>query len=238
MIELRDRWTTEPIFMEMLRRKFHPPNEPREATWAWWSKVPQTKHYAYESEVIDFRGVTLDGRDLTGVSLSGRCLDDLLGRNILYKETGFQGSTVQRADFSGSEFDYAQMSPIYARGAIFKDCKLSRCYLMGIGPRFHPNSPQEPIQGNYSDLRDCDFSNVVADRCGFDRCDFRGARFTNAKFVDCQFDAADLTEVDFEGVSFAGCDFSWTELPDKPEVHALVNQGNNKAVATIKWREC
>jgi uncharacterized protein YjbI with pentapeptide repeats len=200
--------------------------------------VAQRTHYAYDTLVFDFRELILDSKSVGKISLAGSCLDDLLGRNALYKETGFQSSTAQRADFSGSEFDYAQMSPFYARGASFKDCKMTWCYLMGIGPRFHPNNPSEPIPGNFSDLRDCDFSNVVATRCGFDRCDFKGARFTNAKFVDCQFDAADLTEVDFGGVSFEGCDFSWTELPDKTEIRALVNQGNNKALDTIKWCEC
>lgn len=222
--------------MEMLQRKYNPPMESREATRAWWSQVPHTTHYAYESNVLDFRGLNLDGRDLSGISLDGRCLDDYSGCNCLYKETEFQSSTAQRADFSASQFISAQMSPLYARGAIFKDCTLTGCFLMGIGPRFHTTYEGELTKGNFSDFRDCDFTNVVAIRCGFDRCDFRGARFTNAKFVDCCFNESDLTEVDFGGVSFEGCDFSRAELPASAEVHALVEQGNNRALETIRWK--
>lgn len=236
MSDLHIRWTTQSLFMEIFERLLTPPIEQRDDTFAWWSKVPRTTHYAYESEEIDLRGIDLNGRDLTSISLSWSCLDDLQGRDALYKETGFQSSTARQADFSGSEFDHAQMSPFYARGASFKDCEMYVCVMAGIGPRFDPGNPNEPIKGNYSDLRDCDFGNVVATRCHFDRCDFRGARFTNAKFVDCRFDAADLTEVDFEGVSFEGCDFSWTELPDRQEVRALISRGSNRATETIHWR--
>lgn len=236
MSTLCSRWDTEAIFVEMLARTLNPPLESREVTWAWWAKAPKVTHFAYETEIGDFRGLNFNGKNLSYLELTGCCLDEYSGRNALYKETQFQGSTAQRADFSGSEFDYAQMSPFYARGASFKDCKMARSFLMGIGPRFDPRNPSVAIPGNFSDFRDCDFSNLVADNCGFDRCDFRCARFTNAKFVDCRFDAADLTEVDFDGVSFEECDFSCTELPDRPEIRALISRGNNKATETIHWR--
>ena len=129
------------------------------------------------------------------------------------------------------------MSPIYAVGAVFRGCTFDRSFLMGLGPI----SSRDPITGEatpgvMSDLRDCDFRDVVATATGFDRCDFRGADLRGAKFTGCKLLQADMRRTQLADAVFESCDFQSVWLDDLPVVRAAVEGGiHNLRLERIHW---
>ena len=226
--ELRSRWITNPQFQDFLDYKLSFQTEldgkPRRT---WFATAPQFDHPTI-GVAFDLRGVSLENRDLAGCGLESSVLDDGSARGCKFDKILLQGSSADRCDFTGSQFNEAQMSPFYASQAIFRHCIFNSCFLMGIGPRDYTT-------GAFSDLRNCDFTGVDAIKTYFERCDLRETRFTNGQFTHCNFFQSDLRGGEFYKARFSGCNFTEAEFDDLPSLREMVLRGGNLGVERINW---
>jgi uncharacterized protein YjbI with pentapeptide repeats len=207
MNDLEKRWFVEPLFRQLYALIFSPdvvPNGMDLRTW-FMSVAPRTKH-PLDPATLDLRGICLDGLHAGKEHLSG-VIDGGSFRACVFEETGLQSASAAQCDFTGSHFLAAQMSPLYAPHATFKDCVFEHCFVQGWGERGLKDSEGNVLEGSYSDLRDCDFSGVRATQTCFECCDFRGARFVDAQFAQCQFDISDFRGANLERAQFTACEF-------------------------------
>jgi uncharacterized protein YjbI with pentapeptide repeats len=219
MTELQSRWTKDPLFEFIYRMLTDPSVRPDGGmTWEEWyaTRAPRTYH-SIRGESLDCRALNIDGLRI-GAQWLGHVLDDSSAIRCTFDRTEFQSASAQRCNFKGSRFIVAQMSPIYAPDAIFRNCIFDSCFLMGIGPRHFG-------KGAYSNLCRCDFTGARAIDTGFLRCDFRGSCFVNARFTSCDFLEADLRDVDPDGAQFEKCDFGGALIDNSLRV-ILRNGGN------------
>ncbi len=267
--ELMRRWETDPAFKTVMLSIFMDVDEFTKLGYGkpfdWYKSVaPKASHYHFvpyvghdRQESLDCRGMDLHGRNLTNVDLQ-YILDysDLSG--CFLKGTGFQHASARYVDFSGSKFEHVQMSPIFAQGASFRDCVFEGGWLFGHGT-FNNN------QGDFSDLRECDFTNCKINGanishadlsqsnltnarikdCNFALSVFKGANFKDAQFESCNFSGGDPAVypdclVDMRGVNFSGtvfrrCDFSYCQIDDTEQARFVVGRGGNKGIDLIQW---
>lgn len=227
MKNLQTRWAEDPKFQFILKSFMDIALEPVGMSWReWYAAAPKTAHPIL-GELLDCRFLNLT-QQLIGEATMNVVLDNSHMRACTFEKTRFQNASAANCDFTASRFIAAQMSPIYAPGAIFKNCVFDSCFLMGIGPRSYG-------EGAFSDLRGCDFTGTHASKTGFDRCDVRGANLTQARFIGCQFFEADLRDADLTGTAFEGCEFGGVQMNDTAAIRALVQVGNNLEVDQIQW---
>jgi uncharacterized protein YjbI with pentapeptide repeats len=231
MNPLSTRWQTEPEFQMIYKMILDRSDKPAGMDARSWyeTSAPKVPHVTSNGTVLDCRHAKFDGLLITDkADMSWCALDGSSVRGCTFDRTLLQSSLAADCDFTDSRFVKAQMSPFYAPRAIFKDCVFEGGFVMGIGPRHIE-------KGAFSDLRECDFSGVQAKGTGFDRCDFTGAKLRGARFVGCRFDESDLRGVDLSGASFQACDLVDAQMDDTPAAHALVEQGSNLNVDSIRW---
>lgn len=235
MIDLKTRWQSDKYFVKMLNLKLRLESlDSPQLLREWFGSAPKVENYI-GSEDFDFRCVDISGRSLGKVSLAYCVLDGAQASGCDFEHTDFQRSTAQNCDFSNSKFEITQMSPLYAHGSNFGNCQFRSCFAQGVGPRHHTNSEGVPTKGTYSDFRDCNFTNAIAVKTGFDRCDFRNADFTGAAFEDCIFSESDLRGVKFGNTQFVRCDLRMAMVDDTPEWRNALEFDGNLDVDTIVW---
>ncbi|ELT99786.1 hypothetical protein CAPTEDRAFT_202395, partial [Capitella teleta] len=128
MSNLKSRWVDDPQYQFILRSVKDHEIQPVGMTWReWYATAPKAPHPTL-GELLDMRGLHLKNEQI-GKAEFDAVLDGTAD-----------------CDFTGSRFIVAQMSPIYAPEAIFKDCVFESCFLMGIGPRNYS-------KGAFSDLK-------------------------------------------------------------------------------------
>lgn len=227
MSNLESRWVDDPQYQFILRSVKDHEIQPVGMTWReWYATAPKASHPTL-GELLDMRGLHLKNEQI-GKAEFDAVLDGSTLRACTFSRTVFVHASAADCDFTGSRFIVAQMSPIYAPEAIFKDCVFESCFLMGIGPRNYS-------KGAFSDLKRCDFSGVHANKTSFNRCDFRGAKLSRARFTHCEFFEADLRGVDLKGVQFEGCEFGNAQIDDTPDARAVVLGGDNLEFDSIQW---
>jgi len=208
MSDLKKRWFVEPLFRQLYALTVSPDVVPNGMDQRTWFKLvaPRTQHPLDPAD-LDRRGISLDGLHAGEQQLTG-VLDSASFRGCVFDKTGFQSASAAHCDFTGSRFLDAQMSPLYAPHAIFKDCEFEGCFVQGWGERGLKDSEGNVKEGSFSDLRNCDFSGVRAMQTCFDCCDFSGARFVDAQFAQCQFDISDFRGANLDRARFTMCSFS------------------------------
>ncbi len=227
MNELNSRWSNEPQFRLIHQMLLDASIQPTGKTMQeWYITAPKTAH-PVEGESVDARSFAIENCIIRKAWWT-YVLDGSSAKTCTFEGTRFQGASAANCDFTASRFIVAQMSPIYAPDAIFKDCVFESCFLMGIGPR-------NQSKGAFSDLMGCDFSGVRASNTAFGRCDLRGAKLSHAHFIGCEFSEADLRAIDLTGTRFENCEFFGTQMDDTPTVRALVQAGNNLELNAIQW---
>ena len=70
----------------------------------------------------------------------------------------------------------------------------------------------EAVKGNYVDLSETDFSNIVLEGAIFDNVDLTSSSFAEAQMTDVKFVACDLTSVDFTRTKLIECAFNESTL--------------------------
>lgn len=229
MSTLESRWIKDPQYQFILKSFMEPTLEPAGMTWREWYTTAPTAPHPTLGELLDCRGLHLENSQIGEAALDA-VLDGSTLRACTFNHSVFVHASAANCDFTASRFIVAQMSPIYAPGAVFKDCVFESCFLMGIGPRNYS-------KGAFSDLRGGNFTGVQASKTAFNRCDLRGAKLNQAHFVDCEFLEADLRGVDLSGTRFENCEFGGAQMDDTLTVRALVQTGNNLELDTIQWSD-
>lgn len=239
---LQTRWTENSEFIEIIEEVILKPGRPQgEIIKDWYQKklAPVADYYlpGFNRKNLDCRNLHLCNRTFGDREL-GHIFNDAVLRNNLFIETGFQDGTAKDADFSGSRFVRAQMSPFFAKGANFEGCTFIKSFLYGAYASYR-NDPdgEEMYNGIPTDLTECNFTRVVADDTDFGVCDFKGADFTEAYFEKCVFQNADLRSVNFTGTRFVKCSFEHAWLFDTPENRALLERGDNLKTDTVVWKQ-
>ena len=145
MNDLNARWNNEPQFRLIYQMLLDASVQPNGKTMQeWYTTAPKTPHPT-EVESVDARFFEIDNC-IVGKAWWIYVLDGSSAKACMFEGTRFQGASAANCDFTASRFIVAQMSPIYAPGAVFKDCVFESCFLMGIGPRNYS-------KGAFSDLR-------------------------------------------------------------------------------------
>jgi uncharacterized protein YjbI with pentapeptide repeats len=232
---LKNRWLVDPLFQQMYALILSPdvvPNGMNRREW-FRSIAPRVKH-PINGNIIDCRGINLDGLHI-GEEWLNDVLDEGSFRGCVFDKTGFQSASAARCDFTGARFVAAQMSPLYAPNATFKDCVFERCFVQGWNVRGLKDSEGNMIEGSYSDLRGCNFVGMRATRTDFDFCDFRGARLSEAQCAECNFELSDFRGADLDRTQFTACKFKGAQFDDTAAIRTLVQQGGNFGVSAIVW---
>ena len=236
MIDLYSRWKNDSYFVQMLnlaleREQLDSVADLRE----WFKTAPKTASYAVDREYFDFRCIDISGSQLGDVSLAYLVLDGARASGCRFEGTSIQRSAARNSNFSSSQFIVAQLSPMYAQASNFSNCKFISTFAQGAGPRDLKDVHGIPIKGTYSDFRDCDFSNVRAQKTGFDRCDFRNADFTGAQFERCIFSESDLQGVLASNTQFIDCDLQGALIDDTPTWRSMLSVHTNLNTEKIVW---
>jgi uncharacterized protein YjbI with pentapeptide repeats len=235
MNDFETRWETDPLFRFLKTFLLNPSAQPDGMTRREWyaRAAPKTEHPVREA-TLDCRGLNLDHQEVGEIWLN-YILDEGSFRACKFKKTFLQSASAERCHFDRSVFDYVQMSPFYGANSDFGNCQFISCFAQGAGPRNHTNSEGVPTKGTYSDFRDCNFTNAIAVKTGFDRCDFRNADFTGASFEGCIFSESDLRGVKFGKAQFVRCDLRMAMVDDTPEWRNALGLNGNLDVDTVVW---
>lgn len=235
---LRLRWSDDFLFREILHQVLLTEGNPSSMSIPEWfasKKAPLIDMYLSGMENLDCRCVNLNDR-IFGSRWLNYIFDMAALKSNTYIETMFQGGTAKQADFSGSRFVRAQMSPYYATGASFERCTFIKSFLFGATAGLTSDNENEMFFGVPTDLTNCRFDRAIGIDTDFARCDLRGADLTEAYFEDCRFDESDLRGVKFESTRFVKCNFANAWLSDTAENRALVARGENKNIEQIHWK--
>jgi uncharacterized protein YjbI with pentapeptide repeats len=236
MNEFSNRWTVDPVFKFLMNYIFDLDMQPTGMSrHDWYLQVaPKTFHPTLDKLTFDCRGLILHDREIGDVWLN-YVVDESCFTACVFSRTHLQSISAQYCDFSESQFLSAQMSPFYARGSIFRNCQFVSCYAQGQMPRYHKDVHGILRKGTYSDFRNCDFSNVRAQKTGFDRCDFRNTDFAGAQFERCIFSESDLRGIVANNTQFKDCDFQCAMIDDTPAWRIALNTHVNLNTEKIVW---
>ncbi|WP_081060209.1 pentapeptide repeat-containing protein [Burkholderia territorii] len=258
--ELRDRWAVGRYKDLLDAIKGGLPED------EWVALCDSLPHVLDGSPTIDLRGTQLPNTKIANIDLSYSHLGFAVFDGAQFNEVGFQYAILDGASFKGCEFHLAQMLPVYGSGADFRHAQFRQSFIEHAKLSNSDLSGLTMAEGslNSSELVDCNFSGVLAQRNEWrwnttTRCDFVATRFVECRLTASRFDGARLTDAVFENCDMSGVDFRGADLTgvrflggafgdvhqgetifrtrfdDTPEARRAVAAGSTENQLAVEW---